>query len=102
MHWLKAVQSLLCAQKDIFPVGISPSVCLVLFTVTAWRTVGTGLMRRTVVSLLAQLHTDTPPCECPRTVHGSNANSDELEEVIWYSVGNPTVTQLNNSSPMDL
>ena len=102
MHWLKAVQSLLCAQKDIFPVGISPSVCLVLFTVTAWRTVGTGMMRRTVVSLLAQLHTDTPPCECPRTVHGSNANSDELEEVIWYSVGNPTVTQLNNSSPMDL
>lgn len=55
-----------------------------------------------MVSLLAQLHTDTPPCERPRTVHGSNANSDELEEVIWHSVGNPIVTRLNNSSPMDL
>ena len=93
MHWLKAVQSLLCAQKDIFLVGISPSVCLVLFTVTAWRTVGTGLTRRTVVSLLALLHTCSAPYRhTPRTVHGSNANSDELEEVIWYSVGNPIVT----------
>lgn len=75
-------------------MGILPSAYPVLFTVMVWMTVGMGLMRTTVVSFPTQLQMPTSPCECPQSVRGPNNNCPERKEMIWYSPGNPTVTQI--------
>lgn len=49
-QFLMAVDRMSSAPSAISPVGISPSACLSIFTVTEWMTVGTRPTRTTVVS----------------------------------------------------
>lgn len=74
-------------------MGILPSAYPVLFTVMVWMTAGMGLTRTTVVSPPTELQMPTSPCECPQTVLELNNNCHEREEMIWYSIGNPIITQ---------